>query len=170
VTNPKKNGRTLIGVLVLTLAFAAPVAATDSTGTTTESLSIAASISMVVPTSIAYIQGKALNTTNVAVTGLTTDNPAGLSVTVAVNTAGSNLIVPASRSLGAVAGGGGGWILEPQKAAPFPNGGEVERIDLAYAGAPVNSPASINFDSKVNASAYAPGSFTGSLNFKAATN
>lgn len=166
-TNIRKAAATV--ALALALVIPGSALAADSNGSTPESLDIAASISMTVPASVAYTQGKALNSTDVTVTGISTDNPTGLAVTLTVNDSGAGLITRSTRSLGAVSGGNGGWILEPAKASPFSDGG-TERVDLATSTAPNASPVSITFASKVNASAYNPGSFTGSLNFRARTN
>jgi hypothetical protein len=161
------NAIALAGILAL--AAVSPVAAATSSGTTPESLSIAATISMTVPTSVTYTQGKALNSSDITLTNLDTDNPNGLTVKLDVNAAGSGLINPASRSLAngpAVAG----WTGPGTIATPFPNGGSSEQVDVAYYGSNNPSVHSFTFVSKVNASSWSPGTYTGSLHFVASTN
>lgn len=153
----------LAGILALTAV--APVAAAETGGTTSETLDIAATISMTVPASIAYTQGKALNTANVTLSNLSTDNPSGMSVSIKVNADGAGKIPVASRSFqdGPTAGT---WVQTASTAVPS----STTEAGILYYSANNPSVTTVTFASKVNASAFAPGSYTGSLIFRAYTN
>lgn len=158
--------RSIVLAAALALALPGSTLAASTSGSSPESLSVAATISMVVPASIAYT-GTGTQTAAVSISGLDTNNPTGLAVTATVNATGAGKITPASRSLSAVTVGSG-WTGSAANPAPWSTGSEA----VTLATYPANAPAAktISFTSSVNASAYAPGAFTGSMNFTAITN
>jgi len=161
--------RRLATILTLAVALALPAStfAASSSGTTTESFSIASTISLTVPASITYAGSAADEAADVALTAAS-DNPSGMSVKVDVNVNGAGKIVDSTRSIssitvtGATAGIG---------TSSWPEG-------YIVAGTPAQIISSTNAEPgfsatvpfHVDASGYVPGSYTGSLSFVASTN
>jgi hypothetical protein len=154
------------GIALLTLAavlaFPTGVFAVSASGSTDESLTVATLITLVAPAAVTYSGPVTDMTALVNVTVVSTTNPTGLALSVHSNAAGADKIDPASRSAdlstttGNLTPWGGGALV-------FPGGGNIASSASSGTGT-----ASTLFH--VNANAYAPGVYTGTLTFTATTN
>lgn len=164
----------VVAALSLVLSVAGTTLAADpatQSGNTSETLEVPYSISLTVPASIAYPGGKNLNSASVALTGISTDSAGGMTIKMKVNAGGAGKITPGSRQTGSVSTTGTGLVGD-DGATPAEMGNattDAGAWTLATASGPVSSGSTATFMSRVDASAYAPGSYTGTLTFTATT-
>jgi hypothetical protein len=146
--------------LALSLALPASTLAATTGGSTTESLSIPSAISFTAPASVTYSGPKAQMSTTVNLTAAT-DHGAGMTITMAVNADGAGKISRASRAADPVTNVSGG--LAGNGSATF----NTPWL-LAESSGPVVG-GTVQFPLYVDASGYAGGDYTGTLDFVAAT-
>jgi hypothetical protein len=151
-------------VLAATLAFPVSTFAVSASASTDESLTVATLITLTVPASVTYTGPVTDKTVTIAAIVTSTTNPTGLALSVSSNAAGSGLIDPATRwaDTPAVTGNLTAWA-SPLALGSFPGGGNIATSASSGSGT-----ASSVFH--VNANAYAPGVYTGTLTFTATTN
>lgn len=163
--------RAVLGALFLSLTLAGPTLAVSTSGSTSETLTIASTISMTVPASVSYPGGKIVNTAPVSLSNIQTDNATGLTVLMTVNAAGSLKITPASRAMtGPVvtAGCQGSGAVTSHAAGYFVDGTTTATV-VGDSG-PNGSPCTSAWTASVDATTYLAGAFTGTLSFTATTN
>ena len=159
--NLRRSIAASVAALSLVLALAvSPVAAVSTGGTTTESLSIPSAISFTAPASVTY-SGVKLQMSAVLNLTASTDNGAGMTITVLANADGVGKIQRVDRVFNQTVGGG---LTTVGSLSPF---NEFPGL-VAESSAPVAS-GTITVTSFVFANAYAPGEYTGTLVFVAAT-
>jgi hypothetical protein len=150
--------------LALALALAIPGAAlaVETGGTTTESLSIASAISFTAPASVTYSGPKVQMSAAIHLTAAT-DHGSGMTITLLTNADGFGKIVRASRAIDPNPAATGGLVGNPGAGTFTSTPWLVAQSSGQVVG------GTVDFVSYVDASAYAGGDFTGSLDFVAAT-
>lgn len=164
--------RKLISVIALALSLALPSSALAATtsGTTSESLTLAASISMTVPASVTYAaQGGGTFLATVPITNVSTDNTTGLSIYGTFSTlTGPATIAVTNRAF--LHDGGLGTI--PDASTTDLNYGDITDAGQGYLFVNLNAataPKSGSWSSLVQ-NVTAPGTYSGTITFTAATN
>ncbi|HXG26530.1 MAG TPA: hypothetical protein VNL94_06735 [Candidatus Binatia bacterium] len=171
-TMAKKTPKAAIVAAALAIALAIPASALAAgTGQTDETLNKPATIALVVPASASYAYNAGDSTATLNVSGIETDNPSGLTITLAANPTGDgslvNPIPRSQRSSSAVTASAG---LAGANAVSI--GGMWQssgQINFATSGGAVSG-GTASITMHVNSSGMAPGVYHGRLDWAATTN
>lgn len=162
----------VLGALVASLLAPTGVFAANVTGTSTESLTIASSLTAVFPASLTYSGAGPVFTAAVAITSLSSNDAAGNVLSVkAHDLTGPVTIVNARRTSSLPVSSGltpgaavalGGYVGSPISGS----------VTLGTSGGQVSAGGSLNYNSNIDTTGmgYPGGTFTGALDFTFAGN